>query len=60
MYESLKDKPQIYGLKPTYVKFETKFADNNESLRSKLLELPKGIYTYFATLCSCIKFVTSF
>ncbi|KMQ88430.1 separin [Lasius niger] len=44
MYESLKDKPQIYGLKPTYVKFETKFADNNESLRSKLLELPKEWY----------------
>lgn len=47
MYESLKDKPQIYGLKPTYVKFETKFVDNNESLKSKLSELPKGAYIFF-------------
>ncbi|KAL6436522.1 hypothetical protein ACFW04_004774 [Cataglyphis niger] len=44
MYESLRDKPQIYGLKPTYVKFETKFVDNNESLKSKLSELPKEWY----------------
>lgn len=37
--------PQTYGLKPTYVKFETKCSDANE-LKSKLLELPKGILLF--------------
>ncbi|GAB1864710.1 separase [Camponotus japonicus] len=50
LYESLKAKPQIYGLKPTHVKFETKFTDNNESLKSKLAELPKEWYMIQVTV----------
>ncbi|XP_071627742.1 uncharacterized protein Sse isoform X2 [Temnothorax longispinosus] len=42
--ESVWNEPQIYGLRPTHVKFETKFTDNNEALKTKLLNLPKEWY----------------
>lgn len=50
--ESILDTPQTYGLKPTYVKFETESSDN--TLKSKLSEMPKGfIYTFcFFILCN--------
>lgn len=44
LYEILNKHPQTYGLKPTHVKFKTDFADTNKLLRSKLSELPKGVY----------------
>lgn len=44
MRESVWNESQIYGLKPTHVKFETKFVDNNKTLKTKLLDLPKGIH----------------
>jgi len=46
MRESVRNESQIYGLRPTHVKFETKFTDNSESLKAKLLDLPKGIDTF--------------
>ncbi|XP_025996692.1 separin isoform X2 [Solenopsis invicta] len=48
MRESIWNEPQTYGLKPSYVKFETKFTDN-ESLKTKLLDLPKEWYTIQVT-----------
>ncbi|KYN09010.1 PREDICTED: separin [Trachymyrmex cornetzi] len=44
MRESVRNESQIYGLRPTHVKFETKFTDNSESLKVKLLDLPKEWY----------------
>ncbi|KAG5330739.1 ESPL1 protein, partial [Acromyrmex charruanus] len=44
MRESVRNESQIYGLRPTHVKFETKFTDNSESLKAKLLDLPKEWY----------------
>lgn len=44
--ESIWNESQKYGLRPTYVKFETKFTDNNESLKTKLVNLPKGIHIF--------------
>lgn len=52
MRESVWNESQIYGLRPTHVKFETKFTDNNESLKTKLLDLPKGT----DTVCLLYKF----
>lgn len=46
MRESVLNESQIYGLRPTHVKFETKFTDNSESLKVKLLDLPKGTDTF--------------
>lgn len=42
--EMYREESQTYGLKPTYVKFDSKFVDNAESLKSKLKELPKGMF----------------
>ncbi|KAL6266836.1 hypothetical protein P5V15_003665 [Pogonomyrmex californicus] len=42
--ESIWNESQVYGLKPTHVKFETKFIDNSELLKRKLLDLPKEWY----------------
>ncbi|KYN05936.1 PREDICTED: separin [Cyphomyrmex costatus] len=49
MRESVRNESQIYGLRPTHVKFETKFT-NSESLKAKLLELPKEWYMIQVTL----------
>ncbi|EFN75719.1 hypothetical protein EAI_09721 [Harpegnathos saltator] len=48
MRESLLNIPQTYGLKPTYVKFETKFS--YDILKSKLVELPKEWYILQVTV----------
>ncbi|XP_011867802.1 PREDICTED: separin [Vollenhovia emeryi] len=44
LYESMWNQSQLYGLKPSHVKFETTFTDNSESLKRKLLNLPKEWY----------------
>ncbi|XP_011692442.1 PREDICTED: separin isoform X3 [Wasmannia auropunctata] len=49
MRESVWNESQIYGLRPTHVKFETKFTNNNESLKTKLLDLPKEWYVIQVT-----------
>jgi len=50
MRESVWNESQIYGLKPTHVKFEIKFTDNNESLKKRLLDLPKGTFCFLLFL----------
>lgn len=42
MRESILNISQTYGLKPTHVRFEPTFSYDNESLKSKLTDLPKG------------------
>ncbi|XP_014476012.1 PREDICTED: separin [Dinoponera quadriceps] len=48
MRESLLNEPQTYGLKPTYVKFDTN--STNSTLKSKLSELPKEWYMLQVTV----------
>ncbi|KAL0124988.1 hypothetical protein PUN28_004256 [Cardiocondyla obscurior] len=42
--DSVSNESQVYGLAPTHVKFETEFTSDNESLKAKLLNLPKEWY----------------
>jgi len=55
--EAMWNESQVYGLRPTHVKFRTKFSD--ELLKAKLLNLPKGNECFYLLLYLLYLFYTN-